>query len=62
MATKASEEEVFLKDPDTWDIWNRHFQSRAVAALLWDQIDPKNDDNPFETKPQQPDVKSYEKR
>jgi len=63
MATKEAEE-IFLKNPDKWDAWNKQFQSRAVAALLWDLIDPTNEDDEdlFEHKAVQPNVKDYEKR
>ena len=62
MTTKLAEEEIFLKDPNRWDIWNHGLQSRAVAGLLWDLINPENKDpNLFLPKLVKLDVKNYEK-
>lgn len=62
MASKATKEEIFLDDPDKFYLWNKDLQTRAVAVMLWDLMNPENDDYPFETKPKQPNMKDYEKR
>lgn len=62
MATRTAKAEIFLKTPDNWDTYNKQFQSRAVALMFWDLINPKDkDDNQFEPKPEQLNVKNYEK-
>lgn len=48
----------YLKGFDDWDVWNRWFIAKAVAARLWDQINPETRKPPTK-KPQEPDLHNY---
>ncbi|GAB1311838.1 hypothetical protein MFIFM68171_02048 [Madurella fahalii] len=61
--TKTDDTTARLASPDDWRAWNHEFQSRAVAADLWDKINPDADiREPFLSLPQPPDLAKFEKR
>jgi hypothetical protein len=52
---------VALNRQEDWEAWNHELMSRAVAANLWECIDPDNDED-FLEKPEKPGFSQFRKR
>lgn len=59
----SSSKNVRLEDAKDWSAWDREFQSKAIAAHIWEKIDPEAEERPaFLAEPIEPDPRNYEKR
>jgi hypothetical protein len=63
MSTKrnSSVDPVTLNGYEDWEAWNHELMSRAVAANLWECIDPDNDED-FLEKPAKPGFSQFRKK
>ena len=59
--TEKATVEVTLNGPADWDSWDHQFKIKAVAANLWDHVDPEVDE-PLLKKPRMPLVGSYQRQ
>src|SRR5947209_10766429 len=59
--TEKNTIEVTLNGPADWDSWDHQFKIKAVAANLWDHVDPEVDE-PLLKKPRMPLVGSYQRQ
>src|SRR4029077_16210533 len=57
----SSVDPVTLNGHEDWETWNHELMSRAVAANLWECIDPDNDEG-FLEKPDKPGFSQFRKK
>lgn len=59
----STSKNVRLEEAKDWSAWDREFQSKTIAAHIWEKIDPEAQQCPsFLTEPTEPDPHNYEKR
>ena len=59
----TSSKNVRLEEARDWSAWDRELQSKAIAAHIWEKIDPEAERRlAFLTEPTEPDPGDYEKR
>lgn len=59
MTTARIGDNVTLMSVEDWKDWNFQFKSKAVAASLWQKINPENPAIPFLKAPTRPDLTRY---